>query len=162
MAARSETTLALVGDRELEITRIFRAPPRIVFAAWTKAELVARWWAPKPRADIVEVTADVRVGGKYRYVLKPKQGEAFAFIGTYVEINEPSRLVYTHTFEPMQHAGHATVTVDFKPHGDDFTLLVSREAYTSAELRKLVLDTGMEPGMREAMDQLDDLVVTLG
>lgn len=164
-AGRSETTLKLVGDRELEITRVFRAPPRIVFEAWTKAELVARWWAPKSRAELIECTADVRVGGRYRYVLRTRKGESFeraggevfAFSGTYLEVTPHSRLVYTHVFEPMAHAGGVTVTVDFEQRGES-TLLVSREVYLSAEIRTMVIETGMEHGMREAMDQLDDLV----
>ncbi|MFO0601391.1 MAG: SRPBCC domain-containing protein [Myxococcaceae bacterium] len=169
MAARAETTLKLVGDTELEITRVFRAKPDVVFDAWTKPELVAQWWAPAQRARCVEVTADVKPGGKYRYVLQAlpghgfahSQGKPFAFIGTYLELSRPSRLVYTHTFEPMAHAGHCTVTVTFTAQGSS-TLLVSREVYTSAQLRQTVLETGMEHGMREAMDQLDDLVARAG
>lgn len=160
-AGRSETTLKLVGDRELEITRLFRAPPRIVFEAWTKAELVSRWWAPKSRAELVECTADVRTGGSYRYVLRNLGGgDTFAFSGSYLEVSPHSRLVYTHVFEPMAQFGSCTITVTLEPRGDS-TLLVSREAYSSAELRATVLETGMEPGMREAMDQFDELVVGL-
>lgn len=159
-AERSETTMKLVGDRELEISRVFRAPPRIVFDAWTKAELVNRWWAPKQRAQMIECTAEVKVGGAYRYVLQPKEGPAFAFSGKYLVVTPPSRLVYTHVFEPMAHAGSVTITVTFEARGAS-TLLISREVYSSADVRKIVLETGMEPGMREAMDQLDELVVTL-
>ncbi|MBL8910293.1 MAG: SRPBCC domain-containing protein [Archangium sp.] len=170
-AARSETTLKLVGDRELEITRVFRGPPRIVFEAWTRADLVAKWWAPEKRARMLECTADVKVGGKYRYVLQPHQGEAFAFSGEYLEVSPHSQLKYTHVFEPMAHAGSVVITVKFEAMGfspaapparqGEHTLLTSREVYSSAEVRKIVLETGMEGGMREAMDQCDDLVLSL-
>lgn len=159
-AARGETTLKLVGDRELEITRVFRAPPKIVFDAWTRADLVAKWWAPEKRARMLECTADVKVGGKYRYVLKPHEGEAFAFSGEYLEVSPHSQLKYTHVFEPMAHAGSVVITVKFEAKGEQ-TLLTSREVYSSADVRKIVLETGMEAGMREAMDQCDDLVLSL-
>mgnify|MGYP001010632547 CR=1 FL=1 len=162
---KGETSLKLVGDCELEISRVFRAPPRVVFEAWTKAEVVAKWWAPKSRADIVECTADVRPGGGYRYVLRARPGhgfekaggDVFAFSGKYLEVTPFSKLVYTHVFEPMAHAGGCTIAVTFQQQGDS-TLLISRETYSSREVRQMVLDTGMEHGMRETMDQLDDLV----
>lgn len=156
-AARNETTLKLVGDRELEITRVFRASPKIVFEAWTRADLVARWWAPEKRARMLECTAEVKVGGRYRYVLKPHQGQAFAFSGEYLELEPPSRLKYTQVFEPMAEAGAVLVTITLVAQGDD-TLLTSREVYPSAEARKMAVESGMEDGLREAMDQLDALL----
>lgn len=157
----SDTTMELRGDREIVISRTFRAPPRIVFDAWTKPELVRRWWAPKSLgAEITGCEADVRVGGTYRYVTRAAEGE-FAFIGEYTEITPPSRLVYTQVFEPMADAGAAVVTVTFEDDGSGNTRLVSRELYPSKEIREAVLASGMEHGMRETMDQLDELVASL-
>ena len=97
----NRTSVERSSDRELTITRTFNAPPRIVFDAWTSAELVKRWWAPVSLGvSIVSCEADVRVGGRYRYVLKPATSEAFAFSGTYREVTPYSRLVYTTFFEP--------------------------------------------------------------
>jgi uncharacterized protein YndB with AHSA1/START domain len=155
-----DTTLDLEGDRAIVITRTFRAPPRFVFEAWTKAEHVKRWFAPKSRgAEIVDCTADVRVGGTYRYVTRA-HGDEFAFSGAYREVTPHTRLVYTQTFEPMAHLGDAVITLTFEDLGGR-TRIVAREVYPSAEVREGVLASGMEHGMRETLDQLDALVASL-
>ena len=155
------TTMELGAEREVVITRAFNGPARIVFDAWTRPELVRRWWAPKSHGvTLVGCDADVRVGGKYRYVLQPEGGEAFAFSGEYTEVTPHTRLVYTQVFEPMADAGHVIVTVSFEERGGK-TYLVSRELYPSREAREAALSAGMESGMRETMDQLDRLVASL-
>jgi uncharacterized protein YndB with AHSA1/START domain len=159
--SKNQTTMELKADRELVITRTFNAPARIVFDAWTKAELVKRWWAPKSHGvSIAECNADVRVGGSYRYVLRPKEGDDIAFSGKYTEITPHSRLVYTQFFEPMRDAGAVIVTITFEEQGAK-TRLVSHELYPSKEAREAALGSGMEHGMRETMDQLDELVASL-
>ncbi len=152
----ADTKMELHGDREIVISRTFRAPPRIVFEAWTDARHVRRWWAPKSRAEIVEVTADVRVGGEYRYVLRA-HGNEFAFSGEYREVTPPTRLVYTQVFEAFPDSP-AIITVTFEDAPGGHTRLVSRELYPSPEAREAALSSGMEDGMREALDQLDELV----
>jgi uncharacterized protein YndB with AHSA1/START domain len=83
----NETSLELKGDREIVIARTFDGPARIVFDAWTRPELVSRWWAPKSRGvEIVSCDADARAGGCYRYVLRHGRGE-FAFSGEYTEVH---------------------------------------------------------------------------
>ena len=165
-APMNRTTLERTSDRELLITRTFNAPPRIVFDAWTKAELVRQWWAPSSLGvSIVSVDADVRVGGRYRYVLKPRQHPEFAFSGQYKEVTPYSRLVYTTFFEPnleppTSEADAAIATVTFEAAGEK-THLVSRELYPSKEVLDAVIASGMETGMRETMDQLDELVGSL-
>ena len=162
----NRTAVERSSDRELTITRTFNAPPRIVFDAWTNAELVKRWWAPVSLGvTIVSCEADVRVGGRYRYVLKPAKSEAFAFSGTYREVTPYSRLVYTTFFEPgltppKDESEAAVVTVTFEEDGDR-THLVARELYPSKEVLDGVIATGMEVGLRETMDLLDELVETL-
>ena len=169
MAARKEsetmqrniTSMELKSDREIVITRTFNAPPRIVFDAWTKAELVKQWWAPKSRGvTMVGCEADVRVGGKYRYVIRHSEYGDMGFSGEYTEITPPSRLVYTQIFEPMADSGAVICTINFEDLGDK-THLVSHEVYPSKEARDAAVGTGMEHGMREAMDQLDELVGSL-
>lgn len=155
------TSMELEGDRALVISRTFDAPARIVFDAWTKPELVRRWWAPKSRhVSVVSCEAEVRPGGKYRYVLRKDDGEEFAFSGKYTEVSPPTRLVYTQVFEAFPDAG-AIITVTFEER-DGKTLLLAREVYPSPEARDGALASGMEDGMRETMDQLDELVATLG
>jgi uncharacterized protein YndB with AHSA1/START domain len=165
-AAMNRTTLERTSDREIVITRTFNGPPRIVFDAWTRPELVSRWWAPKALGvSIVSCDADVRVGGRYRYVLQPPKGDAFAFAGTYAEVTPHSRLVYTTIFVPGgadadDESSPAICTVTFEDRGDK-THLVAREVYPSKEVLDGVLASGMESGMRMTMDQLDELVASL-
>jgi uncharacterized protein YndB with AHSA1/START domain len=158
------TSMELPSDEEILITRTFRAPARIVFEAWTKPEHVTRWWAPKSRGvTLVQCEADLRSGGAYRYVLARGTEPPFAFHGTYVEISPPTRLVYTQRFEPSPGVvlpEEAVITVTFEELNGS-TTLVARERYPSKEVRDGVLESGMEGGMREAMDQLDALVASL-
>ena len=162
----NQTTLELQGDREIVITRTFNGPPRIVFDAWTKPEHVMRWWAPKGLGTaMISCDADVRAGGHYRYVFRHRTGAALAFSGKYVEVSPPSRLVYTQLFEPT--AGGAqpgdpevVITVTFEER-DGKTHLVSRSLCPTKEIRDMIIATGMEKGMRETMDQLDELVAEL-
>lgn len=154
--------MELESDRTIVISRKFNAPARIVFDAWTRADLVKRWWAPRALGvTMASCEADVRVGGGYRYVLSNPDGSEAAFSGRYTEITPPSRLVYTQVFEPMAEAGSVTVTVTFDER-DGKTHMVSRELYPSKEVREAVLASGMEHGMRETMDQLDALVSSPG
>lgn len=173
MAARDEsdtatanrTTLERTSDRELVITRTLNGPARIVFDAWTRPELVRRWWAPRSR-DVVVVScdADVRPGGRYRYVLRHGTHGEFAFTGTYREVTPHSRLIYTEVFEPGGQAGEdsdgAIVTVTFLEH-EGRTHLLSHSLFPSKEVLDGVLATGMEGGMRETMEQLEELVASL-
>jgi uncharacterized protein YndB with AHSA1/START domain len=154
------TSMERKSDREIVITHTFRAPGDIVFDAWTRPELVRRWWAPKSRGvTLVQCDADVRPGGKYRYVLARGSSERYAFSGKYIEIARPTRLVYTQSFEPMP--GEAVVTVSFEER-DGSTALVAHELYPSKEALDAAIGSGMEDGMRETMDQLDELVASLG
>ena len=161
-ARANHTTMELRSDREIVISRAFNAPARIVFDAWTRPELVRRWWAPRSLCvEMTDCQADVREGGGYRYVLRmPGGGEEFAFSGTYTEVTPHSRLVYTQVYEPMADAGAAVVTITFREEGAR-THMVSHELYPSAEARDATIASGMEHGMRITMDQLDELAASL-
>lgn len=166
-AAMNQTSMELKGDREIVIARTFNGPARIVFDAWTRPELVMRWWAPESRRVVMTTCeADVRVGGAYRYVLRiEKTGHQFAFSGSYREVAPYSRLVYTELFEP-EGAGPqpgdlpVIVTVTFDER-DGMTDMVSHSLCPSPEVRDAIIASGMEHGMRETMDQLDVLVASL-
>jgi uncharacterized protein YndB with AHSA1/START domain len=163
----NQTSMELRGDREIVITRTFNGPPRIVFDAWTKPELVRRWWAPGTHGDsMASCDADVRVGGSYRYVLRLDSGSQFAFSGKYMEVTPHSRLVYTEIFEPTASGANpddvgviVTVTLEER---DGKTHLVSHSLCPSKDVRDAIIASGMEDGMRKTMDQLDELVATLG
>ncbi len=152
----SETSMKLEGDRTIVIARAFDAPARTVFEACTNPDLVARWWAPKSHGTIASCTADVRAGGTYRYAMRTKTGQEVAFSGTYREVTPHSRLVYTARFEGAP-GEPSVVTATFEERGGK-TYLVMQEVYASAAVRDMVLQTGMEHGMRESMDQLAALV----
>ncbi|WP_044282157.1 SRPBCC family protein [Myxococcus stipitatus] len=154
-----DTSMTTPSEREIVLTRTFRAPPRIVFEAWTQPEFVKRWWAPKSRGvELVECRADVQVGGAYRYVMRA-EGNEFGFHGQYVEISRHTRLVYTQVFEPFPDSP-LLITVTFEEH-EGQTRLRSHELYPTKEARDATLASGMEGGMRETMDQLDELVASL-
>jgi uncharacterized protein YndB with AHSA1/START domain len=157
----NETDMRLQGDREIVISRTFNAPARIVFDAVTKPELVKRWWAPKSHCvTLVKCDIDLRVGGKYRYVMQQDKGPELAFSGTYSEVTPPTRVAYEEIFEPMAAAGAVKVTVTFEEE-DGKTRMVMHSLYPSPQVRDGILATGMEHGMRESMDQLDALVASL-
>ena len=164
--AMNPTTMELKGDREIVIARTFNGPARIVFDAWTKPEFVRRWWAPKSLgASMIDCDADVRAGGAYRYVFESR-GRRMAFSGKYIEVTPPSRLVYTEMFEPTAggtgpYDQAVTITVTFEER-DGRTHLVSHSMCPSKEVRDAIISSGMETGMRITMDQLDELVSSLG
>ena len=161
----NQTTMELKGDREIVIERTFNGPAHIVFDAWTRPELVARWWAPKQRGvSVVRCEADVRVAGRYRYHLRHPHGE-FAFSGEYVDVTPPARVVYTEIFEPTASGSQpgdaaVTVTVTFTERGGQ-THVVSHSHCPTPQVRDAIIASGMESGMRETMDQLEMLVESL-
>lgn len=160
--SKNPTKFERVSDVEMVMERTFNGPPHLVFAAWTKPELVRKWWAPMAcGASITECTADIRVGGKYRYVMRQPDGNECAFYGEYTEITAPSRLVYTQVFEPMAEAGaiHITATFEAKPGGKTF--FTSREIYPSKEALDGAIACGMSEGALETIDQLEELLGTL-
>jgi uncharacterized protein YndB with AHSA1/START domain len=154
---KNRTTVERKSERELVVTRTFNGPARIVFEAWTKPELLRRWWAPKSAGvALLSCEADVRVGGRYRFVFGHGASKPMAFHGRYIEVTPHSRLVWTND----ESDDGAVTTVTFAEKGGQ-TLLVMHELYPS----KAALDgalAGMEGGMGETFEQLDELLVTLG
>ncbi len=154
---KNHTTVERKSERELVVTRTFDAPARIVFEAWTKPELLVRWWAPKSIGmTLLSCEADVRVGGTYRFVFGHGASEPMAFHGRYLEVTPCSRLVWTNE---EGGDGGAVTTVTFEEKGGK-TLLVLHDLYPSKE----ALDEGIGfgEGLRETFEQLDELLVTLG
>lgn len=160
-ASELSTTVERVSDRELVIRRVFRARPATVFDAMTKPELLRRWWAPRSLGvELYECDADVRVGGRYRYVFGKAGEPKMAFSGTYTEVVPGQRVVFTQLFEPMPHTGDGIVTSTYAPH-ELGTLFVQSELFPSKEVLDGVIASGMERGMRETLDTLAELVPTL-
>jgi uncharacterized protein YndB with AHSA1/START domain len=154
---KDRTTVERKSERELVVTRTFDGPARIVFEAWTRPELLKRWWAPKSTGvSLVSCEADVRVGGRYRFEFGHAGSKPMVFFGRYLEVTPHSRLVWTN--EESDDAAITTVTFEEK---DGKTVLVLHELYPSKEALDGAL-SGMEGGMPEQFAQLDELLVTLG
>jgi uncharacterized protein YndB with AHSA1/START domain len=161
-AMKNETIVERTSDRELTVTRTFNAPARIVFDAWTRPELLKRWWAPKSfGVTLFECEQDLRVGGAYRFAFgrDPRNPEVFS--GRYLEVDPPSRLVLTQLYERMAHVGDVVVTADFE-ESQGGTRLTLRQLFPSKEALEGALSSGMERGMRVTLDQLDELVASMG
>lgn len=155
------TSMDRRSDRELVIARSFDGPARIVWDAWTKPELLKRWWAPKSLGvTLFACDADLRVGGSYRYVFGRDAKQPMAFSGTYTELSPHSRIVCTQVFEPMRAAGEAIVTATFEERRGK-TRLVLHQLYPSKEALDGTIASGMERGMRETFEQLEQLVASL-
>jgi uncharacterized protein YndB with AHSA1/START domain len=160
-AMKNETIVERTGDRELIVTRTFDAPAHIVFDAWTKPELLKRWWAPKSfGVSLFECEQDLRVGGAYRFAFgrDPKNPEVFS--GRYLEVDPPSRLVLTQVYERMSDIGDVVVTADFE-ESQSRTRLTLHQLFPSKEALEGALASGMERGMRITLDQLDELVASM-
>ena len=154
----SNATIERKSGRELVVTRTVNGPARIVFDAWTKPELLERWWAPKSfPISLLSCETDVRVGGRYRMVFS-HGASTMEFFGRYLEVTPHSRLVWTND---EGGEGGTVTTVTFEETGGK-TLLVVHDLYPSKEALDSAIASGSTSGMPEALEQLDELLVNLG
>ena len=150
--------VALPADNQIVITREFDAPARLVWQAWTTPELVKRWWAAE-RGEVTSVEVDLRVGGSWRNVMVANGGFEVAFHGEYREIVPHERIVSTEVFEGMPDAFSLnTLTLTERDGRTTLTVLVEHQ---SKEHRDAHINSGMEGGMQEAMDKLEQVAVSL-
>ena len=151
--ARNATTVERKSEREVVVTRTVNGPPRLVFEAWTQAELFRRWWVPKSYGlTLLSCEMDVRVGGQYRLVFRHADS-TMEFFGEYLEVTPHSRLVWTND---EGESGKTITTVTFEER-DGQTLLVVHDLYPSKE----AVDSGSAGAMPETLDQLDELLAVL-
>jgi uncharacterized protein YndB with AHSA1/START domain len=156
-------TVTLPTDDQILITREFNAPKHLVYEAWTTPELVKRWWNAK-RGEVTIAEIDLRVGGTWRYVMVTDDGFEVAFHGEYREIVPNERIVSTEVYEGApQEEGPEQGTLNTarftEAHGRT-TLTVVVQA-PSKEVRDAIIDSGMEAGMQDAMDLLEQVAVSL-
>jgi uncharacterized protein YndB with AHSA1/START domain len=154
---KNRTTVERKSEREIVVTRTFNGPARIVYEAWTKPELLKRWWAPKSSGiTMLSCEVDARAGGKYRFVFGNDSMKPMAFFGKYIEVTPHARFVWTNEEE----VNGSVTTATFEERSGK-TLVVVSELYPSKEALDAAVATGMEAGMLETHDQLDELLVTL-
>ena len=161
MTSRGTETVTLPTDEQILITREFDAPKHLVYKAWTTPELVKRWWSAD-RGEVTLAEIDLRVGGMWRYVMVATGELEVGFHGEYREIIPNERIVTTEVFEgiPGVPGGEAMNTLTFTEVDGRTTLEILAE-HTDKETRDMVIDTGMEAGMQEAMDHLEQVAVSL-
>jgi uncharacterized protein YndB with AHSA1/START domain len=156
MTASRSATVTLPKDEQILITREFDAPKHLVYKAWTTPELVKRWWHAK-RGEMTVAEMDFRVGGKWRYAMVADGGVEVAFHGEYREIVPNERIVSTEIFEgaPLDYPEQATVnTATFSEADGRTTLTILIEAPTK-EIRDAIIESGMEDGLQDALDLLE-------
>lgn len=154
-------TVTLPADDQILITREFAAPKHLVYRAYTTPELVRRWWNAK-RGEVTVAEIDLRVGGAWRSVMVTEAGQEVAFHGEYREIVPDERIVMTEVYEgaPGGDEGAVVNTVTFAETDGRTTLTILVQA-PSKEVRDAIIESGMEAGMQDAYDLLEDVARSL-
>jgi uncharacterized protein YndB with AHSA1/START domain len=161
VASSQTATVTLPTDEQILITREFDAPRHLVYKAWTTPELVKRWWNAK-RGEVTIAEIDLRVGGRWRYVMVTDDGFEVGFHGEYREIVPDERIVSTEVYEgaPGGDEGAVLNTLTFT-EVDGRTTLTNLVQAPSKEIRDAIIDSGMEAGMQDAMDLLEEVAISL-
>jgi uncharacterized protein YndB with AHSA1/START domain len=155
--------VTLPADEQILITREFDAPKELVYKAWTTPELVKRWWhANRGEATVAEI--DLRVGGKWRYVMVTDDGFEVAFHGEYREIVPNERIVSTEIYEgapPMEGAEEGTLNTATFAETDGRTTLTILVQAPSQQVRDAIIESGMEEGLQDALALLEEVASSL-
>ena len=147
------------GDREIVMTRIFDAPRRLVFEAFTKPDLLKRWLTGAPGWSLAVCEIDLRVGGSLRYLWRGPGGEEMGMRGVFREITPPERIVGTEKFDQSWYPGEAVGTFVFTEQSGK-TTLTQTIVYQSREARDIVLKSPMEGGVSMSYNQLATLLAS--
>ena len=166
MAATSSgtATVTLPTDEQILITREFNAPKHLVYEAWTTPELVKRWWNAK-RGEVTVAEIDLRVGGKWRYVMVADDGTEVGFHGEYREIVPNERIVSTEVYEGLpegvsEEEGSTLNTATFTEADGRTTVTILVQAANKVS-RDAIIDSGMEAGLQDALDLLEQVAISL-
>jgi uncharacterized protein YndB with AHSA1/START domain len=164
VTSNGTATVTLPTDEQILITREFDAPRHLVYRAWTTPELVRRWWNAK-RGEVTTAEIDLRPGGRWRYVMVADEGVEVGFHGEYRELVPNERIVSTEVFEGMpQTPGEPEVgtlnTLTLTERDGRTTLEILVEA-PSKEIRDAIVESGMEAGMQDALDLLEEVAASL-
>ena len=142
------------NERDIVMTRVFDAPRRLVFDAFSKPELLKQWFGPRGYS-LVTCEVDHRVGGGFRFVLRGPDGRDMGMRGVYKEISAPERSVHVESFDDFP--GESTVTSVFTEENGK-TTLTATVTYPSQQVRDIVVQSGMEHGAAESYDKLAELL----
>ena len=158
MATSKTAKVTLPSDTEILITREFDAPRHLVYRAYTEPELVKRWWTGD-RGEVVSIEMDVRVGGAWRYVMTANAGFEVAFHGEFTEVVPNERLGRTEIFEGAPDApALSTLTLTDLDGRTRLEILVRHQ---TKDNRDMHLNSGMEDGLQEALDHLEQVAISL-
>jgi uncharacterized protein YndB with AHSA1/START domain len=161
VASSGTASVTLPTDEQILITREFDAPKHLVYKAYTTPELVKRWWSGQ-RGEVTSAEIDLRVGGGWRFVMVAGEGFEVAFHGEYREIVPNERIVSTEAYEGVPHPDeNATLNTLTLTETDGRTTLEILVEAPSREVRDAIIDSGMEGGMQEAMDLLEQVAISL-
>src|ERR1700704_1100392 len=158
MVSSGTAVVTLPTETQILITREFDAPRHLVYRAYTTPELIKRWWSGN-RGKVTSAEVDLRVGGAWRYVMTANEGFEVAFHGEFREIVPNQRIVFTEVYEGMPD-GEALDTTTFE-EVDGRTLLTTLMQLANKADRDAVISSGMEGGMQEAMDHLEEVAASL-
>jgi uncharacterized protein YndB with AHSA1/START domain len=149
------------GKQELTIIREFDAPRELVFRAYTEADLYARWVGPRGYEMVLE-KFEPWEGGSWRYIHRDLQGNEYAFQGVNHEVKAPERIVGTFEFMGMPERGHVTLeTAIFEALPGNRTRVVGQSVFRSVADRDGMVQSGMEHGVIDSMERLDEVLATL-
>src|ERR1700694_3994989 len=148
------------SDREIAMTRVFDAPRSLVFDAWTKPELLKRWLGVFGNWSFAICEVDLKVGDKYRYVWRGKDGKEMGMGGVYREIVRPERIVSTEEFDDPWYPGDAQDTTVFVEKGGK-TTVTTTVLYATKEARDGVLKSPMESGVAQSYDKLAEVLASI-
>jgi uncharacterized protein YndB with AHSA1/START domain len=158
MTSSGTARVTLPTDEQILITREFDAPRHLVYKAWTTPDLVKRWWSGQ-RGEVTLAEIDLRVGGLWRYVMVAHGGFEVGFHGEFREIVPNERIVSTEVYEGMPD-GEAVNLITFTEENGRTTLALLMQV-ASKEDRDMIINTGMEAGMQEGMDLLEQVAISL-
>jgi uncharacterized protein YndB with AHSA1/START domain len=158
MTKNKTTITAEPGNQEFFVTREFDAPREIVFKAFTDPKLYVQWIGPRGLTTTIE-TFEPRNGGSWRFIQKDANGNEFAFHGVNHEVLSPERITGTFEFEGLPEKGHVLLeTSRFEELPNNRTKLVSQSVFQSVADRDGMLQSGMEEGVNDSYDRLDELL----
>jgi uncharacterized protein YndB with AHSA1/START domain len=158
MASSGTATVTLPKEDQILITREFDAPRHLVYRAWTEPELVRRWWAGK-RGQVTSAEIDLRVGGSWRYVMVASDGGEVGFHGEFREIVPDERIVSTEVYEGAPES-EAVNLITFTEAADRTTLAILMQL-DSQYVRDAIIASGMETGLQEGMDLMEQVAQSL-